>query len=446
MKNKKIAWLIRTSIPILIPALIIGACFGMDRLINVKAVDFSSKPVIVNRDRSLLSTADDSPLEIVNKKVYGNIEGLSQNFGFIGDDEALVGIGMSREEFYKKYPNDNNKPDKNGKINNNAINDISGKLYRLNLTTLEKKTLDIDAGSTLSDFVPNANKISYVKDNNNLIYDLKNNSNSIYKKGNIKDELGNTGNWSKDGNYLISYDNGDLDLYSVKGKSSKKLKVKSDNLWIETTSGFYSDDGENIYFIGEQSKNGHKDLRYQRLGLFKINSSSGKIEEVFVSPYSDSQNSNYSNKIGCITDDYCVLDGGKKILLNATIDGKDGVYMYDVDSRKFYNVVQHTVKSKEGSYGSPIWVSPDKTKIIYMNLSLENNKEQWNLYAAKINGNSLTSKICISKDINLYGSLDNYIQWGGDSKKILFFTASKAIEKNNYTFYDENQVNIISFK
>lgn len=436
MKNKNIAYLIRISIPILIPALIIGACFGLDKIISVKAEDFSSKPIVVNKDSSLLSIADDNPLEIVSKKYYGNVEGFSQNFGFIGDEEILVGIGMNREEFYKKYPKDNNKPDKN---------DISGKLYRLNLTTLEKKPLDIDTGSTLSDFATNVNKISYVKDNNNSIYDLKNNSNIIYKRANSKDELGNTGNWSKDGNYLISYDNGDLDLYSVKVKSSKKLKVKTDNLWIQTTSGFYSDGGENIYFIGEQSKYGHKDLRYQRLGLFKINSSSGKIQEVFVSPYSDSQNSDNS-KISCIVNDYCVLDGGEKILLNAIIEGEAGDYMYDVDNKKFYNVVQHTVKSKEGLYGSSIWVSPDKTKVIYMNLSLENNIEQWNLYAAKINGNSLTSKICISKDINLLGSLGTSIQWSGDSKKILFFTGRKAIEKNSYTFYDEQQVNIISFK
>lgn len=444
MKNKKIASLIRISIPILIPVIIIGACFGLDKIISVKAEDFSSKPVVVNKDKSLLSITDDNPLEIVSKKSYGNVEGFSQNFGFIGDD-ALVGIGMDRKEFYKKYPNDKNKPDENGKINQNAINDISGKLYRLNLTTLEKKTLDIDTRSILSDFVPNGNKISYVNDNNYSIYDLKNNTNSIYKKANIKDELENAGNWSKDGNYLISYDNGDLDLYSVKGKFSKKLKVKSDNLWIQTTSGFYSDDGENIYFIGEQSKNGHKDLRYQRLGLFKINSSSGKIQEVFVSAYSDLQNSDNS-KIGCIVNDYCVLDGGKKILLNAIIEGEAGDYMYDVNNKKFYNVVKHTVKSKEGLYGSSIWVSPDKTKVIYMNLSLENNKEQWNLYAAKINGNSLTSKICVSKDINILGSLGTSIQWSGDSKKILFLTGKKAIEKNNYTFYDENQVNIISFK
>lgn len=81
-----------------------------------------------------------------------------------------------------------------------------------------------------------------------------------------------------------------------------------------------------------------------------------------------------------------------------------------------------------------------------MNRALENNKDQWNLYAAKINGNSLASKICIYKDINISGSLDNSVQWSGDSKKILFFTRSKDIEKNHFVFNDKNEVNIFTFK
>lgn len=437
MKSKKIALLIK----ILIPVLIIGGCLGADRLLSARAEDFSSKPIIVSKDSSEL-VVDDKPLEIVNKKSYGDVLGLSANLGFIGDDEALVGIGMSREEFYKKYPNE---PDKNDdKTIDNAYNDIYGKIYRLKLPTLEKKSLDIDTRNLFSDLVPNVNKINYVKDNNYSIYDFKNDSNSIYKKASNKEGSENTGNWSKDGNYLISYSNDDLELYNAKEKSSKKLKVKTDNLWISLIPSFYSEDGENIYFIGQQPKS--KDLRYQRQGIFKINSSSGKIEEILVLPYRDTQGSNFSKESSIPSSDYCVLDGGKKIILNAIIEGESGTYIYDVATKKFYNVVPHTVKSEEGSYVSSTWISPDKTKVIYMNRALENNKEQWNLYAAKINGNSLTGKICIYKDINISGSLNNCVQWSGDSKKILFFTSSKSIEKNHFVFSDKNEVNIITFK
>ena len=60
---------------------------------------------MVCEDSKSLPKTDDKPLEIVSKKSYGNVEGISENFGFIGEDEALVGIGISRGEFYKKYPN-----------------------------------------------------------------------------------------------------------------------------------------------------------------------------------------------------------------------------------------------------------------------------------------------------------------------------------------------------
>lgn len=440
MKNKKVVLLIK----IVIPIVIIGGCLGIERLLSVRSENFSDKIIIVSEDSSSL-IADDKLLEIVSKQSYGNVEGFSENLGFISDDEALVGIGISREDFYKKYPKEFDKSNESDdKANYNANNDIYGNIYRLKLSNLEKKPLGIEMRNLYSDLVPNVNKINYLQDNNYSIYDLKNDSNIDYKKASDMESRESNGNWSKGGNYIIDYDNGNLNLYNVKENFSKKLKVESDNLHISTIPSFYSEDGENIYFLGAQNKNS----RYQREGIFKINSSSGKIEEILVLSYRDMQDSDYdySKESGIPSNDYCVLEGGKKIILNATIEGQDGTYIYDVGNKKFYNVVPHTVKSEEGPYCSPIWVSPDKTKVIYMNRALENNKEQWNLYAAKINGNSLTSKICIYKDINISGSLDKSIEWSGDSKKILFFTGNEEIEKNRFVFKDKNEVNIITFK
>ncbi|BCZ45047.1 hypothetical protein psyc5s11_11140 [Clostridium gelidum] len=126
-----------------------------------------------------------------------------------------------------------------------------------------------------------------------------------------------------------------------------------------------------------------------------------------------------------------------------SIEGQSGLYIYDVDNKKFHNVISH---------GSSIWVSPDKTKVIYTQGEVENNKKQLNLYAAKINGNSLTSKICIYKDIhfsgstNISGAINNAVQWSGDSKKILFFSGNDENLENNFMFMDKNEVNIITFK
>ena len=90
-----------------------------------------------------------------------------------------------------------------------------------------------------------------------------------------------------------------------------------------------------------------------------------------------------------------------------------------------------------------IWVSPDKSKIIYTNLVKKEDKEQWNLYAARINGNSLTDRVCIYEDFKLCGY---DVTWSADSKKILFFTTDDYTEENYNRFANKNEINIITFK
>jgi hypothetical protein len=447
MKDKNKLLLIKIAIPVII----IGGCFGIDGLIKLHAENISDNPTVVSIDSASMSAADSTPLEIVSRKAYGNVEGFSANLGFIGDDEALVGIGLSKEEFYKKYPNAIDPND--NKNYNNAINDIDGIIYKLKLSTLEKQSLNqgINVKDSFISVAIKNNKINYVNDNNYNIYDLNNNSNYQYyqyipSKSQTSQEVSG-GNWSDDGNFIISSTSSyihTIKIYNVKEKTAKNLKIKNNKLGISFYSGFYSKDGKDIYFIGNESKNVNS--KYSRDGIFKINSSTGETQEVLTLPYCNMQDNSFEYRSDILRNDYSVLDGGKKILLEAVINGTAGSYIYDVDTKKFYNVVPHTVKSKEGLYCSPMWISPDKTKVIYMNRALENNKEQWNLYAAKINGNSFTNKICLYKNINLSGSLDNYVQWSGDSKKILFFTYNNQTIKNGFSFPDKNQVNIITFK
>ncbi|WP_411681273.1 hypothetical protein [Clostridium thailandense] len=433
MNEKNKLLLLKISIPLVI----IGGCVGINRFFNAKADGFSQKPIVVCEDSSSLSQTDNKPLEIVSKKSYGNVVGVSENLGFTGEDEAIVGIGLGSDEFHKKYAKEITKgSDEEFK----AQNDIYGSLYKLKLSTLEKKPLNIETKDKLSDILPSVCKLNYAKGNSIYIYDLKNDSSSAAYRT-IKDKaVGSeeTANWSQDGNCLISYtDNGDLRVYNIKKNSTKEIKIKREDLWVSIIPSFYSEDGENIYFIG---------VRYQRQGLFKVNGSSGKIDEVFVLPYHDTQGNDNSNYSGIPSGKYDLLEGGKKVLFQGTLEGKDGSYIYDTESKKFYNVVAHTVKSKEGSYGSPMWVSPDKTKVVYINLALDNNKEQWNLYAAKINGNSFTSRICLAKDVQLAGSFDNSIQWSSDSKKILFFNGKESVDKNSFILRDNNEANVITLK
>ncbi|WP_446897373.1 TolB family protein [Clostridium sp. LBM24168] len=430
MKNSRISLFVKISVPVLI----IGGSLGIEKFMSAKSENLLNKTMIVMK-KSPPQISDSKLLEIENKKSYGNIKGLSENFGFINDDEILVGIGIDMEEFKRKYPQKINES------NYSAENDISGIMYKLKLSNLEKKSLEIDTNSIISNISPNSDKVIYVKNGKELVYDLNGNSKVDYRN----DDVINKETWSEDGNYLMSYYDGYIKLYNVNTKSSKKLKIKAGNLWIDIIPSFYSKNGRVVYFIGGQFKN-KNNLKYKRQGIFKIDTEHGNIQEVFTLPYNNSNDSDHSKYSGIELNDYCVLDDGKKIILNATINGQDGVYIYDTDTKKFYNVVMHTVKSKESSYASPIWVSPDRTKVVYMNVALENGKEQWNLYASKINGNNLTGKICIYKNINISASLNNSLKWSKDSKKILFFTYNKLIKENGFEFSDENLVNIITFK
>lgn len=134
MNEKNKFLLLKVSIPLVV----IGGCIGINRLFNAKAEDFSQKPVVVCEDSSSLSQTDNKPLEIVSKKSYGNVVGVSENLGFIGEDGALVGIGLGSDEFHKKYIKEITKgSDEESK----AQNDIYGSLYKLKLSTLEKKPL-----------------------------------------------------------------------------------------------------------------------------------------------------------------------------------------------------------------------------------------------------------------------------------------------------------------
>jgi len=428
MKKEKTMLLIKIAIPVFI----LGVGFGADRYLTLQGKASMDNPIVVSADSSALT---DKPLEIVSKQCYENVEGFSENLGFINDDEAVVGVGLTSTEFNKKYPNkidtnDNDAMDK-------AHDDFYGYLYKIKLSTMEKAPLNI---KTLNSAVlSNMSKVSFVKDNNFLIYDLNNASNNICENADINSIKMNGGDWSEDGNCYMTYsENGDLDVYNVKTKSLKKLKVKSKNFWITSTRGFYSENGENIYFLATQNKDG--DLKYQRQGIFKINSSEN-MNEVLVLPFHDPLNKD--SKVSSIND-FCVLDGGRKILLDGSIEGQYGDFIYDSETKKFYNVVAHTAVSKEGAYASPFWVSPDKTKVIFMNLEVINGKDQWNLYAAKLNRNTFSDKICLYKDVNLSNSLD--VKWSKDSKKILFFTGVNPIKGNNYIFNEKNQVNIITFK
>ena len=420
MKSEKIKMLIK----VLIPVSIILMCFGIEKIIGIRTDKLFAKPVTINSDDLSLKD-DNSVLEVVSKESFGDVKGLTNNFGFKNNNEILLGIGMSREEFYEKYPEELDKGNKeNDKLIDEQYNDAyCGKMYEFNITDSTKKPLNINVRDVYSDLLAGGNRVSYVDNNKFYIYDLNTKSKNEYKD--MRDKLGEDkrdyqigpeymGRWSKDGKCLIYYEDGNINIYNTLENTTKSFEVDSDNRDLGMTQSYYSDDGQDVYYIGVKYEN-----NMTSQGILKLNSIDGDIEEVLLLPPTDYSSNDFSKQSQIHEGEYCVLESGKKIIFNGIIEGIAGTYIYDVEDNKFYNVVPHDVEDM--SYCSDIWVSPDKSKIIYINLEDENGVKHMNLYAAKINGNSLIDRICIYKDINLCGEK---VTWSPDSKKILFFTAN----------------------
>ena len=210
MKSKKVEVLIK----VLIPVAIVSVCFGVEKLISLHTEKSFNKPIIIN-SKDLSLDDDGNSLEVVSKEAFGDVKGLTANFGFINDNEVLLGIGLSREEFYNKYPNELDKENEaNNKLIQERDNDLYyGKMYVFNLKDESKKSLNIDAKNVFSDMICGVNKFSYVNDEKFYLYDLNKESSIMYRdtddipdKKNIPDyEIGSEymGNWSKDGKCLM---------------------------------------------------------------------------------------------------------------------------------------------------------------------------------------------------------------------------------------------------
>lgn len=443
MKEKSKVLLIKISIPIFI----IGGVLGIEKFLNKKTENPTKDTVVVCEDNASLPQVDEKPLEVISKKSYGNIEGLSANIGFFSDDEAVVGIGIGNEAFYNKYIKEGKEL--STKKSQEAWNDIEGNIYKLNLISLDKKPLNIETMKVRQNTKSGTGKIYYW---NNIysecIYDL-NNDTSIVARPSYSAKERDIEEWSEDGNCWICYRKGALSTYNYKDKSTKNVKIKRDDLSISEFPCLFSEDGKIIYFSAHQSK----DEKLTRQGIFRIHMESGKIEEVLMLPYVEK-----SSKVplSCYLDEgwksYYVLNGGKKVIFRGTINKKRGLHIYDRNSQKFYCVVPDPEKLPSGLYSWGLWISPDNTKIIYNNVIIENGKQVWNLYGAKINGNNLASRVCLYKDIKLSDGWGfNKVQWSADSKKILFFDVKNQIKVKNVrgdeTSYNaQNEVNIITFK
>ncbi|BDR66042.1 hypothetical protein N072000002_02740 [Clostridium tetani] len=436
MHTKRKALILKISIP----ALILGTCIGTEYFFNTKAAEVSEKPVVIAEE--LANTANNKPLQIINKQEYKNIPGLLQVLDFSEDDEVILSIGMTKEELKKKYKDF--KLDKlTDKEKKDFYNDQYGNVYKVNLNTMEKIALKDGGGYIASRSIkagisPQGKNMDYLLNGSSKIYNIKTGEIKSYGQNHKDNWIG--GIWSKDGNFIINYVEGGLEVYNVNENKVEMIQIDRDNFYISTIPGFFSEDGKDVYFIGEEKGNKGDE---RRQGIYKVNVNTKKIDSVMLLPYVDRTKRNF--KESCIPSAvYEILNGGKSILLEAYINGESGTYMYDVENKKFNRVISH-INSKEGDFASPFWISPDKTKVVYVNRAKENDKECWNLYVARINENNFTNRICIAKDIELGDSVPNWAHWSNDGKKVIFYKADTKVE-DRVAYSDKNIINVITIK
>ncbi|KAJ50738.1 WD40 repeat protein [Clostridium tetanomorphum] len=436
MNTKRKGLILKVSIP----ALIIGSCVGVEYFFTTKAQGISEKPIIMVQDS--LNIPNNNPLQIINKQEYKNIPGLYEVYGFSENDEVILSIGMTKDELKKKYKDFKLDKMPNEKIDN-FYKDQYGNLYKLNLNTMEKTILKdnneyINNNTVKAEISPRGKNIAYLLNGKSKIYNLK--TDEIKSCGISHNDNWTDGVWSKDGNFIINFAGSGLEIYNIKANKGEIININKEGFYISIIPGFFSEDGKEIYFIGEEKGNKGDE---RRQGIYKINVVSKKIDSIMLLPYVDRTKKDFIEN--CIPSaQYEILNNGKSILLQAIVNGEDGTYMYDVENKKFNRVIFH-MKSKEGGFSSPCYVSPDRTKVVYVNRAKENGKECWNLYAARINENNFTNRICLAKDIDLGGRVPNWVHWSHDGKKIMFYKADTKFE-DRVAYSNINIINVITIK
>jgi Tol biopolymer transport system component len=409
-----------------IARLVIIGLFGLISIIAYQSFAKQNietkEPIIVSANMSNLeNNDDDKPLQIVAREDFDNIKGLNEYIGATGNNEIIARIGLSKteiEELYKKY-----KKPLGIKEEISFINEQGGGLYKINLTTFEKTPLKT-AESEFNDFEgapimsPNGRKlmhIPYILDElaggskPAIIYDLNDKSiinidASIDSNIDPKDVIYR--NWSQDSRYIIgiSIDEEVFSIIMLEVEKNQFRKLKIDNQFkVNPLGTLFSEDGKYIYFVGWQNKTP---------GIFRLDVESGNTELAMA--LQDKINSE-GNKSFIRNYPYKVINDGKSIVFMANIDGEDGLYIYNADSKGYTKIAE--------SVGDPIvpyWIAPDNKNIIYAtHYKGKDKKGFWNVYAAKLVGSKLENKILISQDIEYPGM--PIVSWSNDSKTAIMY-------------------------
>lgn len=387
--------------------------------------------VVLDNNSKTVNSDVDKPLQVVKSEKTDEIEGLSKIKGLIGDNEAIIKIGINGKEAREMYKNINKDKGEEIKKFNQAI---SGESYKLNLSTLQKTPLNLEDGAMIS---PDQTKYAFgAKENGQNSYyivDIKSNSK---KKINMKGDI-LFANWAANSKYIVGITTGENPSIVVYDLEKDKMKeFKDDSKQIRPFSGFHSSNGKDIYFVAN-SKEKKKDKTIIKEGIYKLNADDGKITPIMVLP--ECEEEEFKSRI--CSEEFRVINEGEKVVLVGNLNGEDGLFIYDVKSKKANKVAQ-------GASGLiPFWISPDENKIVYATCNGKDAKGTGNISVAKIKENELVDKILLLKDVDYDGILcqSQPVFWNNDSNKVII-AEFKSSNENNVFLERKGVIHSIYFK
>ena len=392
LKNKQKA--IRMLILIVIAVVIIGTGKWLWTAIQPK------KAIVINNqdkkgeeveskieyeivDTTVEQLKDNKPLTIVAVDKISYVDSLWSVYGYIYDNKVITNYMIGEKEDPKTIAESN-------------------KLYLLDISTGNKELL-VDKYSEIKQISADGMKVIYQTSSEdnivNYIYDVKIKQKKILGKGIIG------GVFSKDSSKFIFCNWNDnvinkINIYDIKNDKVSSIGYNSKDIKLGNVIGIESDD---LYFSGAEQKNDNI-----RQGVYKLNlKDSSDTKMIFAFPFNKK-----SNCLGIAGGDrganFNVINNGNSIIFSGVINKKWGIFIFDIASNKIYQVAL----TNNINY----YLSPDKSKLIYVYSSEGNSDSNLNVYADSIENNKLYNITEIKLDNNIINA-DAF--WSVDSKKAL---------------------------
>jgi len=469
-----------------------------------KSLEKITKPVIVSEDMfNIENKEEDSLLQIVKREKIDNIAGLNEMIGLINDNQVIVQIGPTRKEIEAKYKEDKN----NGRFEETKFQrEIHGKLYKIDLTSLEKDLFTVE-GKSLNTYdsqlriSPNGSKLfySFIKHVLNgqayeyqttasYIYDIKNNTNS---KTPSNDSY--FIDWSRNGKYMIDVGAETDDsikynilLYDAEKNNIKNVSIikdKEDKMILpKSRPRIYSKDGSDVYFTGIQVDRSYFDLckqmdmLWQRFRENHVKKKNNQSKNPFKEGFENIQNKFQDKyKSGIYKEGIYRLNTETKEIqpimiipppdasketgeyrfscFDFDVIGEEEKIVFEGNINGEYGLFIYDIGEKKfnkvaessGDPSVPFYISPDENKIVYKVFDGKGNKGHWTIYAANIKEDRLENKILLCKDIGYYGGMKSNVLWSSNSKKLIIHE-DKSFDLDTRVISEKGILHVIYFK